>query len=219
MSVLTYTKSGNKATTPAKLDKAVFDITVTNHDLLKEAYLANQANKRHAGAKTKKRGEVRGGGIKPWRQKGTGRARVGSIRSPIWRGGGITFGPTGDQNYTHKLTAVSKRQAIRQALSLANQAGKIVILETFETKEGKVSDTTALLKKMNLTKNTLIVVSVKDNLVERATRNLSNVKAVHAKYLNVSDILDFDHIVISQKALEIVGQWLSPKPVKDGGKS
>jgi large subunit ribosomal protein L4 len=92
MAVSTYTKAGAKATTAAKLDKAVFAVEVTNHELLKQAYVAYLSNAREASAVTKTRGLVRGGGRKPWKQKGTGRARFGSSRNPIWRGGGITFG-------------------------------------------------------------------------------------------------------------------------------
>src|SRR3989344_4341487 len=124
MAVETYTKSGAKASSPAKLDKAVFGLKVDNHQLLKEAYLAHLSNSRSNLAKTKKRGEVRGGGAKPWRQKGTGRARVGSIRSPIWTGGGVTFGPTGSENYNRRINTKAKRQALRQALSLAAEKGK-----------------------------------------------------------------------------------------------
>src|SRR3954462_9232614 len=103
MAVETYTKSGVKSTTPAKLDKQVFGQEVKNHQLLKEVYLAYLANGRQASANTKSRGMVRGGGRKPWRQKGLGRARFGSSRNPIWRGGGVAFGPTGEQNYKHKI--------------------------------------------------------------------------------------------------------------------
>src|SRR5579884_627450 len=135
MPVPTYTKTGNKATASAKLDKAVFNIDVTNHQLLKQAYLAHQANFRPNLAQTKTRGLVRGGGRKPWRQKGTGRARYGSIRNPIWRGGGITFGPTGLENYKVNLNAKAKRNAIRQALSLAEKANKISVIENIEIKD------------------------------------------------------------------------------------
>jgi large subunit ribosomal protein L4 len=211
MAVPTFSKAGTKATTAAKLDKTVFGIEVASHDLLKEAYLAVLANKRSAAARTKTRGLVSGGGIKPWRQKGTGRARVGSIRSPIWRGGGIIFGPTGDQNYTRSMTTTSKRQALRQALSLMAEANKLFIIETFECKEGKVKPTIALLEKIGATGNVLLVVSQKDDLVEKATRNLSTVQAVGAKYLNVRDILDADTIVMSQKSLDIVHEWLGDK--------
>src|SRR4051812_38849127 len=104
MAVATYTKAGAKAATPAKLDKSVFAAEIKNHDLLKQAYLAYLANGRENFAVTKSRGEVRGGGAKPWRQKGTGRARFGSSRNPIWKGGGVAFGPTGNENYSRKLS-------------------------------------------------------------------------------------------------------------------
>ena len=104
MSTPTFTKSGNKATTSAKLNKDIFDVEVKSHSLLKQAYIAYQANGRKNLAKTLKRGEVSGGGKKPWKQKGTGRARFGSIRVPIWRGGGIVFGPLGKENYSKTLT-------------------------------------------------------------------------------------------------------------------
>src|SRR5438034_30161 len=109
--IATYTKAGTKATTAAKLDKAVFGLEVGNHELLKSAYTAYLANGRDNLAVTKTRGEVRGGGKKPWKQKGTGRARFGSSRVPIWRGGGITFGPTGLENYSKSMNTKAKRQA------------------------------------------------------------------------------------------------------------
>ena len=212
MSVPTFTKSGTKATTAAKLDKSIFDVDVKNHDLLKQAYIAYLANGRENLAKTLRRGEVRGGGKKPWKQKGTGRARFGSIRVPIWRGGGITFGPLGKENYSKQLPVSAKRTAVRQALSLKNQAGNLFVIESFECKEGKVSETKKLLDKIGAQKSVLIVVSHKDELVERATRNLQGVKAVHATYLNVRDILDADKVVISEKAVEIVSEWLKKTP-------
>lgn len=206
--VATFTKSGTKATAAAKLDKAVFDVVPENHELLKAAYLAYLANGRDNLAVTKTRGLIRGGGKKPWKQKGTGRARFGSSRNPIWRGGGIVFGPTGEENYTQKMNTTAKRTAIRQALSLAAEANKIAVIETFECKDGKTKPTVDLLVKIGAVKRVLIVVSVKDDLVERATRNLPKVKAVQAKYLNVYDILNADKIVISQKSLPIITEWL-----------
>ncbi len=206
MSVATYTKAGAKATTAAKLDKAVFAVEVPNHELLKSAYVAYLANGRGNLAQTLKRGQVSGGGRKPWKQKGTGRARFGSSRNPIWRGGGIAFGPTGNENYSHKMQTGAKRLAIRQALSLKNDAIKVI--ETFECKEGTVKPTLKLLDKIEAKGNIIIVVSQKDELVERATRNLPTVKAVQARYLNVYDLLNADTIVISQKSLDIIHEWL-----------
>jgi large subunit ribosomal protein L4 len=208
MAVSTYTKAGAKATTAAKLDKAVFAVEVTNHELLKQAYVAYLSNAREASAVTKTRGLVRGGGRKPWKQKGTGRARFGSSRNPIWRGGGITFGPTGEENYTKKLPTQTKRLAIRQALSLANEAGKLAVIESFEVKDGKTASAVKLLEKLGATKNTLIVVDTKTDNAVRATNNLSKVKVVQARYVNVYDTLNADHIIMTTKALGDVTEWL-----------
>lgn len=206
MAVSTFTKTGNKATTAAKLDKSVFAVEVKSHDLLKQAYNTYLANGRENLAKTLRRGEVRGGGKKPWKQKGTGRARFGSIRVPIWRGGGITFGPLGNENYSKKLPTSAKRTAIRQALSVNQDS--IIVLEAFDAKDGKTSDSVKLFDKIGATRNVLLVVDHKDEQLDRATRNLNNVKVVHAKYLNVYDIMNANSIVITAKALDIVHEWL-----------
>ena len=213
MTVATYTKSGAKATTPLKLDKAIFGVKVDNHQLLKDAYLAYQANSRQNLAKAKKRGEVRGGGQKPWRQKGTGRARFGSSRNPIWTGGGVAFGPTGNENFVRKISTQAKHLALRQALSLAHDSDKLIIIETFACPDGKVKPTITLLNKIGAIGSVLLVVSEKDDLVKRATGNIPNVTSVSAKYLNVYDILNADRIVISQKAIDIIHDWLGGKDV------
>lgn len=209
MSVATFTKTGSKATTAAKLDKTVFDLKVDNHELLKQAYQAYLANGRENHAVTLKRGEVRGGGRKPWRQKGTGRARFGSSRNPIWRGGGIAFGPTGNENYSHKLSTNNKRQALKQALSLNKD--KIKVVETFTTMEGKTKDMAKFLEKVGAEGRVLCVVSQVDVTKERATQNIPNLLVVGAKYLNVYDVLNADTIVISKKSLDIIHEWLGGK--------
>jgi len=204
----TYTKAGVKAATNAKLPKGIFDLEVKSHDLLKQAYTAYLSNGRTNNAHVLKRGEVSGGGRKPWKQKGTGRARFGSIRVPIWRGGGITFGPTGNENYMQTMPTKTKRQAIRQALSVKTE--NISVIETFECKDAKTSSTAKLLSKIGATKKILLVVSVKDELVNRATRNIQDLKVVQARYLNVFDILNADSIIISEKSLAIIEEWLAP---------
>jgi large subunit ribosomal protein L4 len=204
----TFTKSGTKATTAAKLDATVFAIMPENHELLKLAYVAYMANGRENLAVTKTRGLVRGGGKKPWKQKGTGRARFGSSRNPIWRGGGIVFGPTGEENYSKKMHVGAKRQAIRQALSLAASEGQVNVIEVFNFKDGKVSATAKLLDKIGAKGSVLVVVETKDDFTERATRNLGNVKAVQAKYLNVFDIMNADALVVEEKCLAIINEWL-----------
>lgn len=209
MAVPTYTKSGGKAATAAKLPKEVFAVENVSHELLKQAYTAYLANGRLGTATTKTRGEVRGGGRKPWRQKGTGRARFGSSRVPIWRGGGITFGPTGEQNHSQKLPTATKRTALRQALTL--KAKNVSVIETFECKDGKTAPTIKLLDKIGAARNILLVVSEKDDLVERATRNIPNLKVVQARYLNVFDVLNADSIILSSKSIDIIAEWLGGK--------
>jgi large subunit ribosomal protein L4 len=211
MAIATYTKTGAKATTPAKLDKAVFDVEVANHELLKSAYTMYLANGRQNLAVTKTRGLISGGGRKPWKQKGTGRARFGSSRNPIWRGGGIVFGPTGEENYSKQLNLKSKRQALRQALSLNSDHVKVI--EAFNFKDGKVAPVAKLLLKLEATGNVLLVTTVKDALAERATGNLPNVKLVSASYLNVYDVLNADVMIFDQDALKAVTERLN-KEVK-----
>lgn len=211
MSLATFTKSGNKAATSAKLDKAVFDVDVNNHQLLKDAYLAHMANKRTNLAQTKKRGEVRGGGIKPWRQKGTGRARFGSSRNPIWTGGGVAFGPTGNENYSRKMNTSTKRLALRQALSQAAKDDKLVVIESIDFSGGKVKPVVTLLKKIGAKDSVLLVTSDKNETTVRATRNLSGVKLVVANYLSVFDILNADQIILTNPALDVIHEWLGKK--------
>ncbi len=208
MAANTFTASGAKATTAAKLSKEVFGVSVENHQLLKQAYETYLSNGRENLAAVKTRGLVSGGGRKPWKQKGTGRARFGSSRNPIWRGGGIVFGPTGLENYTKKLPVASKRTALRQALSLANEAGKLVVIEKLSSKDGKTADMAKLLNKLGVKRNSLVVVSDKTAELELATRNLQDVNLVSAKYLNVYDILNAYHIVFTTEALKIVEEWL-----------
>jgi len=202
MAVATYTTAGAKATTPAKLDKAVFAVDVVNHELLKSAYSAYLSNGRQNLAVTKTRGLVRGGGKKPWKQKGTGRARFGSSRTPIWRSGGITFGPTGQENFTKSINVKAKRTAVRQALSLAAEANKITVIEDIVAKNGKTAELAKLLSKIKAERNVLLVVEQKTPELMRAARNLPNVDVVRANFLSVFALLNADCIVFSQPALK-----------------
>ena len=185
------------------LPKSVFAVEVRNHELLKLAYDAYLANNRLASATTKQRGEVRGGGKKPWRQKGTGRARFGSIRNPIWRGGGIVFGPRGNENYTKKISKTSKRVALRQALTV--KAEKVLVADIKTT--GKTAEVAKFLKDNKLNRRILIVAEKTEELI-RATNNIQEVLLVSAMYLNVFDIMNADNIVIEPKALEVIESWL-----------
>lgn len=208
MTVASYTKTGTKSTVTVKLDKKVFGNTVVNHELLKQAYVAYLANGRGNLAVTKTRGLVSGGGKKPWKQKGTGRARFGSSRNPIWRGGGVAFGPTGLENYSHKLGTETKRQAIRQALSLAAESNKLIVLEDLKFQDSKTATAMKFFNKVGVSKNALVVVENKTSDLVRSTNNLSNIKLVQATYINVFDVLNADHIIITNAALGAISSWI-----------
>ena len=189
------------------LPKEVFAVEVPNHELLKMAYNAYLANSRQASATTKQRGEVSGGGKKPWKQKGTGRARFGSSRNPIWRGGGVVFGPRGNENYKINISKTSKRVALKQALTLANEAKKIVV-DSIKT-TGKTAEVFSYLKDNDLTKKrVLIVVAEKTEELTRATNNLPNVLLISANYLNVYHVLNADKIVMDKDSVKVVKEWL-----------
>jgi large subunit ribosomal protein L4 len=211
MAVPTYTKSGTKATTAAKLDASVFSVMPENHELLKLAYVAYLANGRDNLAVAKTRGLVSGGGKKPWKQKGTGRARTGSSRNPIWRGGGIVFGPTGEENYRKEVNVKAKRLAIRQALSLAAEDKKITVIESITVKEAKTAELVKLLNKIEAKKRILVVVEDKSKELMQAARNLSDVKIVQANYVNVFDTMNADTIVVTEGALKTISEWLGGK--------
>jgi len=193
-------------TQATKLPEEVFAVEVKNHELLKLAYDSYLANSRTSAASTKTRGEVRGGGKKPWKQKGTGRARFGSSRNPIWRGGGIVFGPRGNENYSKKITTQSKRVAIKQALTLAEQANKVHVLDFVTT--GKTAEFVKFLSDNKFDRKTLIVVDEKTPAIIRATNNVQNALLVGTKYLNVYHILNADHIVLSTASVPTLKDWL-----------
>ena len=197
----------------AKLNKDVFGLSVDNHELVKLAYDVYLANSRSSHAKTLKRGEVRGGGKKPWKQKGTGRARFGSTRNPIWRHGGVAFGRTGEENFTKKISKSAKLQAVRQALSMQNKDKNIVTIADFTAKSGKTKDA---IKELGIEsgKNYLVVVPEKTTEIIRATNNIANVKVVRPTYLNVFDILNADKVVITEKSLPVIENWLLGKEAK-----
>ena len=194
----------------AKLNKDIFGLSVDNHELVKLAYDAYLANSRSSHAKTLKRGEVRGGGKKPWKQKGTGRARFGSTRNPIWRHGGVAFGRTGEENFTKKISKSANLQAVRQALSMANADKLVSTIADFAPKDGKTKNA---IKDLNIEagKNYLVVVPEKTTEILRATNNIANLKVVRPTYLNVFDILNADQIIIVEKAMPEIENWLIGK--------
>jgi len=191
-------ETGNKVST-IDLDNKVFGVK-PNDQAIYNAVKLYMANKRQATAKTKKRSEVSGGGKKPWRQKGTGRARAGSTRSPIWVGGGTVFGPKGVQNFKLKENKKEYALALASALSIKVKEG-LVVLEDIKAK--KTKDIAKLLKALKVTK-ALIVVDKADKDLARASANLANTKLVDVKHLNVYDVMNANTLVITTKALKEV---------------
>ena len=195
-----------------KLNPEIFDLKVENHELIKTAYDAYLANSRSSHAKTLKRGEVRGGGKKPWKQKGTGRARFGSTRNPIWRHGGVAFGRTGEENFTKNLSRSAKKVAIKRALSLKNAEKAVIVTDKALKQTGKTKDTAKYLADLKLDgKNVLAVAHEKTPELIRMTNNMANLKLVRATYLNVFDIMNADAIVFSPEAVKDVETWLIGK--------
>ena len=174
-----------------------------NETLVHQAVVAYMAGGRQGSKQQKTRSDVSGGGKRPWRQKGTGRARAGTIRSPIWRGGGIVFGPRGNENYTKKISKTSKRVALRQALTV--KAENVLVSDIKTT--GKTAEVAKFLEDNKLNRRVLIVAEKTDELI-RATNNISEVLLVSPMYLNVFDLLNADHIVIAPKAIETIENWL-----------
>ena len=191
------------------LPKEVFAVEIQNHELVKLAYEAYLANGRGNYAKTLKRGEVSGGGKKPWKQKGTGRARFGSSRNPIWRKGGVAFGPTGFENYTKTISVSAKRVALRQALTMANQAKSVIVVDDPKT-TGKTAEIVKYLASHKLeSKNSLVlVVDNKTAELDHASRNITGLQVIQATYLNVFTILNADKILMTKAAVKVIKEWL-----------
>lgn len=167
--------------------------------LLYEIVNMQRANRRGGTASTKTRGNVRGGGKKPWRQKGTGRARAGSNRSPIWVGGATAFGPK-PRNYSYRLPASARRAALRSALALKVRQGKLLVLDRIEITDGKTKSAVQVFAELGIS-SALIITATANAMLERATRNLPRLKAVRTIGANVEDILRYEHLVLTRDAV------------------
>lgn len=171
--------------------------------LIKEFVLLTLANKRLGLASTKNRKIVSGGGIKPWKQKGTGRARAGSTRSPLWKGGGTIFGPTNARNYKKDMPKKARKAAMKSALSFLLKEGRIVFIQDFELSEIKTKEMKAIFNKLGIKKGLLLLpASNADDRIVKSTRNLMDYKATNVNVLNIVDLLKYDKILITVKANE-----------------
>lgn len=208
MATITLYQQDGKTSGTMELSDRVFGVR-SKMALIHQVYEALRANAREPWADTKNRGEVRGGGKKPWKQKGTGRARHGSIRSPIWKGGGVTFGPLSTRNYKQKINQKMKQQAVRMCLSDKLADEKLLVLETL-TSDGKTKGMAAVKSKLPCAeKTTLIVVPGNEAMIRRATRNLPFVSTLRAEDVNVMDLLDHQYVVASKAAIEILEKRLA----------
>lgn len=177
--------------------------------LLHQAVVAYMANNRLSNAHTKTRGEVRGGGRKPWKQKGTGRARAGSSRSPLWIGGGITFGPRSVENFTKRLPDKMKRMALAMALSSKISDGQVTIVDALTLSEPKTKNVAAIVTAIAPTATSVLLVTANlDRMMLQASRNLSNTALINASDLNTFDVLNFGHLIIAKDAVEILEKQL-----------
>lgn len=174
-----------------------------NTALVHQVYTALEANAREAWAKTKDRSEVRGGGRKPWRQKGTGRARHGSTRSPIWSGGGVTFGPLSVRNYKQKINRKMNQQAVRVTLSEKLRTESLVALEALAL-EGKTKELAAMKEAFGYTGSTLLIVDEATEAMTRAIRNIPKFHMVRAVDVNVVDLLHHKHVVMTKEAIDVL---------------
>ncbi len=188
------------------LPDEIFKVKVKD-SVLNEVVKMHLANCRNGTACTKTKGEVSGGGNRPWRQKGTGRARAGSNRSPLWRHGGVTFGPR-PRNFKYSLPKKKKRLALKGALSNKLEAGELLVIDALEIKEPKTRIMSKFLDGLKVQKSSLIIIAKIDKFLLRATKNISGVKVIVGKDLNVYDVLKYKKIVITKEAVSMVKEVL-----------
>lgn len=205
----------------ADLPDGIFGVEI-NSDLIHQAVVAQSANERKPLAHAKGRGEVRGGGKKPWRQKGTGRARHGSIRSPIWKGGGVTHGPTKEKVYFKKINKKAKRRALFMALSSKVKDGRLIVLDSVSLTEAKTKNFKEVLEKISanldsykktkkMRDSILMVQPGSDKNLIRAAKNLAFAKLVRADNLNVAEVLEKKYLIMLKEAIPTIEKtYLKP---------
>ena len=212
MLVDTYNQTGKK-TEQTELPAEIFAVKM-NADLVHQVAVSQSSNRRHVLAHTKDRSEVRGGGRKPWRQKGTGRARVGSRRSPIWKGGGVTFGPTNERNFKKDIPKKMRRKALLMVLSSKAESNTLILLDELKSKE-KTKQMAELLNKLPCKDQTsLLSLTGIDKETILATRNIPKTQTIQTKELNVLDLLNHKYLVMPKEAIKIIQETFISKEEK-----
>jgi large subunit ribosomal protein L4 len=189
----------NETTGEMELAASVFGGPVRRH-LLYEAVRMQRANRRAGTASTRTRGFTRGGGSKPWRQKGTGRARAGSSRSPIWVGGATVFGPH-PRDYSYRIPRSARKAALRSVLALKAREGRLIVLEDIVVEPAKTKTVATIVTGLGVA-NGLIITGSKNEALERSARNLPKIKVLRAQGANVYDILRYHHLIVTRAAIE-----------------
>jgi len=207
MKVKVYNLEG-KETGEMTLQDSVFNVPI-KQEVVHEVFNAQLARQREPWADTKTRGEVRGGGKKPWQQKGTGRARHGSIRSPIWKGGGVSFGPVSTRNYKIKINKETRRVAIRMCLTDRVANNFLLVVDNFDFKAPKTKIFVDFLKSLPVKSKSFLVLNDGNDKVVRMTNNLKKVSTVPATDVNVMEILSKGAIITSKAGIEKIEKILS----------
>lgn len=190
----------------AELNPKIFDVEI-KQEVIHRVLEAQLADRRKPWAATKDRSEVRGGGKKPWRQKGTGRARAGSIRSPLWRGGGITFGPQKNRSYFKKINKKEKRKALFMVLTSKVKENHLILVDNFKIEKIKTKNFLNILKELPCKeKKVLILYEKPEEKLLKSARNIENIKTLSANSLNIFDVLKYDWLLMPIKALEMIGK-------------
>ncbi|PKL72367.1 50S ribosomal protein L4 [Candidatus Kuenenbacteria bacterium HGW-Kuenenbacteria-1] len=206
-----YNQEGNRVE-EQELNSTIFDVKI-NPEVIHQVIVAQMANARQVLAHTKTRGEIRGGGKKPWKQKGTGRARAGTIRSPLWKGGGIVFGPSKERNFSKKVNKKMKKKALFMVLADKVKSDWMITLDKLELTEGKTKEILKVLENLNkLFQSTeeekqkkekiLIVIENKNENLIRATKNISRIGTIRADCLNIVDLLKYKYLLITKKGIQ-----------------
>ena len=190
------------------LPKEIFGVKM-NTDLVHQIVLAQTANRRHVIAHTKDRSEVRGGGKKPWRQKGTGRARHGSSRSPIWIGGGVTFGPTKNRNFKQKINNEMRKKALLMVLSAKAETNNILVFDEFKMEAAKTKVLAKLISVLPMGgKSALIALPSMDKNAVLSARNLPKTSTIQARELNVLDVMSFKYLLLPKESIKVIQETL-----------
>jgi large subunit ribosomal protein L4 len=185
------------------LPREIFEVKM-NSDLVHQVVSSQISNRRQVIAHSKDRGEVRGGGRKPWRQKGTGRARAGSIRSPLWRGGGVTFGPRKTRVFKKKINKKMKRKALLMVLSAKAKARLLFILDKISLERAKTKLMSGILDKLSVKGSSLIALPKNEKNVVLAANNLFRVRTIETKNLNALDLLSFKYLIMPKEAIKVI---------------